>query len=265
MTQSATNRPLRVGVQLHPQHTTYQDYADAVRRFEDMGVDSIWDWDHFFPLYGDPQGNHFEGLTMLTAMATLTQRVQVGTLVTCNTYRNPALLADMLKTIDHISNGRVVLGLGAGWFERDYTEYGYDFGTAGSRLAALEAALPIIKHRWEVDVPKPVHGTIPILIGGGGEKKTLRITAKYADMWHGFGDAETMAHKMEVLDGWCKEVGRNPQEIERTTATNKDGTDETHDALVKVGITHLIYGMQTPWEFDGVKKLIQWRDSRQGK
>ncbi len=264
MTQSTTTHPLRVGVQMQPQHTTYQDYADAVRRFEDMGVDSIWDWDHFFPLYGDPQGNHFEGLTLLTAMATLTQRVQVGTLVTCNTYRNPALLADMLKTIDHISNGRVILGLGAGWFERDYTEYGYDFGTAGSRLAALEASLPIIKHRWEVDVPKPVHH-IPILIGGSGEKKTLRITAKYADMWHGFGYPDTIAHKMEVLDNWCKEVGRNPQEIERTAATNKDGNDELHDGLVKAGITHIIYGMQAPWEFDEVKKLIQWRDSRQGK
>ena len=264
MTQSATNRPLRVGVQLHPQHATYQDYADAVRRFEDMGVDTIWDWDHFFPLYGDPQGNHFEGLTLLTAMATLTKRVQVGTLVTCNTYRNPALLADMLKTIDHISNGRVILGLGAGWFERDYKEYGYDFGTPGSRLAALEASLPIIKHRWEVDVPKPVH-KIPILIGGGGEKKTLRITAQYADMWHGFGDAPTIAHKMEVLDNWCKEVGRNPQEIERTAGTNKDDSSATRDGLVKAGVTHLILGMQTPWNFDETKKLIEWRDSRQGK
>ncbi len=265
MTQSTTTHPLRVGVQMQPQHTTYQDYADAVRRFEDLGVDSIWNWDHFFPLFGDPQGNHFEGLTLLTAMATLTHRATIGTLVTCNSYRNPALLADMLKTIDHISNGRVILGIGSGWFERDYKEYGYDFGTAGGRLNALEEALPIIKHRWEVDVPKPIRSTIPILIGGGGEKKTLRITAQYADMWHGFGDAATIAHKMEVLDNWCKEIGRNPQDIERTAGTNKDGTDEFHDGLVKAGVTHLILGTQTPWDIDAVKKLVQWRDSRLGK
>jgi probable F420-dependent oxidoreductase len=242
VTQNTTAYPIRVGVQLHPQHTSYQSFADAVRRVEDMGVDTIWNWDHFFPLYGDPQGGHFEGWTLLTAMATLTSRARIGCLVTCNSYRNPALLADMAKTVDHISNGRLILGIGAGWFERDYREYGYEFGTAGSRLAALEDALPIIRHRWEVDVPKPIQPHIPILIGGGGEKKTLRITAKYADMWHGFGDSEVLAHKMAVLDGWCKEVGRDPREIERSAATNKADSDEVRDACVKVGVTHLILG-----------------------
>lgn len=259
-----TTYPLRVGVQLHPQQTSYQDYADAVRRVEDMGVDSIWNWDHFFPLYGDPQGNHFEGWTLLTAMATLTQHAQIGTLVTCNTYRNPALLADMAKTVDHISNGRLILGIGAGWFERDYKEYGYEFGTAGSRLAALEEALPIILHRWEVDVPKPVHGKIPILIGGGGEKKTLRLTAQYADIWHGFGDASTIAHKLQVLDNWCAELGRNPKEIERSCGTNATDSDEQRDALVNAGVTHLILGIGTPWDFDAVRRLVSWRNSRRG-
>jgi alkanesulfonate monooxygenase SsuD/methylene tetrahydromethanopterin reductase-like flavin-dependent oxidoreductase (luciferase family) len=168
----------------------------------------------------------------------------------------------MAKTVDHISNGRLILGLGAGWFERDYKEYGYDFGTPGSRLAALEEALPIILHRWEVDVPKPIQQPIPILIGGGGEKKTLRITAKYAQMWHGFGDAETIAHKMQVLDNWCAEVGRNPQEIERSCGTNKGDTEETLDAKVHAGITHLILGMGKPWDFDTLRRLVHWRDKR---
>lgn len=265
MTQQHTTHPLRVGVQLHPQHTTYQDYIDTVRRIEDMGVDTIWNWDHFYPLYGNPQGNHFEGWTLLTAMAAFTSRVQLGTLVTCNSYRNPALLADMAKTVDHVSNGRLILGIGAGWFERDYTEYGYDFGTPGSRLAALEAALPIILHRWDVDVPRPVRYPIPILIGGGGEKKTLRITAQYANMWHGFGDAATISHKLNVLNNWCAELGRNPQEIERSCGTGANDTDEARNTLVQAGVSHLILGMGAPWNLDAVKKLVAWRDSRSGK
>lgn len=259
---TTTAYPIRVGVQLHPQHTSYEDFAQAVRQVEELGVDSIWNWDHFFPLYGNPQGNHFEGWTLLTAMAMLTKRAQIGCLVTCNTYRNPALLSDMAKTVDHISQGRLILGLGAGWFERDYKEYGYDFGSAGSRLASLEASLPIIKERWEKDVPRPVNGKVPILIGGGGEKKTLRITAQHADMWHGFGDAETLARKIEVLDGWCKEVGRDPKEIERSSGTQANDSDRGRDALVKAGVTHLIMGMGAPWNFEAVERLVRWRDSR---
>ncbi len=167
----------------------------------------------------------------------------------------------MAKTVDHISNGRLILGLGAGWFERDYQEYGYEFGTPGSRLAALEAALPTIQHRWEVDVPKPLR-SIPILIGGGGEKKTLRITAKHANIWHGFGDADTIKHKLEVLDQWCKEIGRDPQEIERSTAAPRGGDEKELATLVESGITHFIHGMGTPWDFATVERLLKWRDQQ---
>ena len=255
-------RRIRVGVQMHPQHNTYTDYLAAVRRFESLGVDTLWNWDHFFPLYGDPQGPHFEGWTLLTAMATATTRVEVGCLVTCNSYRNPALLANMAKTVDHISNGRLILGIGAGWFERDYTEYGYDFGTPGSRLAALERSLEVITHRWAVDVPRPVR-PIPVLVAGGGEQKTLRIAAKYATMTHFFGSAETFQHKLAVLDRWCAEIGRDPAEIERACSPRPQATDAQRDAYLATGVTHFIIGMDT-WDDAAVADLVRWRDARNG-
>lgn len=225
-------------------------------------MDTIFNWDHFFPLYGDPQGNHFEGWTLLAAMAAMTQRAEVGCLVTCNTYRNAALLSDMAKTVDHISNGRLILGMGAGWFERDYSEYGYDFGTPGGRIKALEAALETIRRRWEVDVPQPVRYPIPILIGGGGEQKTLRLVAKYASMWHTFADAETYAHKIEVLNGYCAEISRNPLEIEHAIGAPRESNPAQLDSYVKAGATHFIYGMSEPWNFEEVAKLLQWRKER---
>jgi probable F420-dependent oxidoreductase len=246
---------------MQPQHTSYPEYIEAVQRFEELGVDILWNWDHFFPLSGDPQGNHFEGWTLLTAMAALTKRVEVGCLVTCNTYRNPALLSDMAKTVDHISNGRLILGLGAGWFERDYQEYGYPFGTAGSRLAALEQSLEIIKARWELDVPRPLRA-IPILIGGGGEQKTLRIAAKHATMTHFFANVETFAHKMEVLDRWCAEEHRDPAEIERACSVSKTASDAERDDYVAAGASQFNLGMSSFWDYDAVESLLRWRDSR---
>ncbi len=251
---------LRVGVQLHPQHTTYDSFAGAVRQVESLGVDSIWNWDHFFPLYDEPDGPHFEGWTMLTAMATLTERAEIGCLVTCNSYRNPALLTHMAKTVDHISSGRLILGIGAGWFERDYDEYGYTFGTGGDRLRDLGASLPIIKERMAAEVPLPVRNPIPILIGGGGEKVTLRLVAQYADMWNGFGPVETWAHKNRVLDEWCLKVGRDPAEIERTVAIRAEDIPGNLDAFAEAGATHLIVGMGEPWDYGVVEQLVAWRD-----
>lgn len=251
---------IRIGVQLHPQHTTYAEFADAVKRAEDLGVDTIWNWDHFYPLYGDGDGPHFEGWTTLTAMATLTSRAEVGCLVTCNSYRNPNLLADMARTVDHISSGRLILGIGSGWFEKDYDNYGYEFGTGPSRLQDLRRDLPIIKDRWEKLNPPPTR-KIPILIGGGGEKVTLRLTAMHADMWNGFGPVETWQRKNQILTDWCNEVGRDPTEIERTVCPNIKELDQL-DAYVKAGATHLILGMGTPFDLAPVKKMLEWRDAQ---
>jgi probable F420-dependent oxidoreductase len=252
---------IRVGVQLHPQHTTYAAFADAVRRAEDLGVDTIWNWDHFFPLYGDPNGPHFEGWTLLTAMATLTARAEVGCLVTCNSYRNPNLLADMARTVDHISGGRLICGIGAGWFERDYREYGYEFGTAASRLKDLGRALPIIKERWRKLNPPPLRNPLPLLIGGGGEKVTLRLTAQHANMWNGFGPPEKFKHKNEVLDNWCREVGRDPSAIERTVSIHAEELGQLGD-YVAAGANHIILEVDAPWDMAPVKRLVEWRDAR---
>ena len=249
---------LKIGVQLHPQATTTDDLRRAWREADEAGADSIWVWDHFYPLYGDPDAAHFEAYTLLAALAVETSRAHLGALVTCNSYRNPELLADMSRTIDHLSGGRFVLGIGSGWFERDYEEYGYEFGTAVGRLEALGEALPRIEARLAQLNPPPVQQPLPLLIGGGGEKVTLRLVAQHATMWNGFGPAETFRQKNAVLDDWCARLDRDPGEIERTVGVPASEADKL-DEYEAAGAQHVILMLGHPFDLAPLRAALAHR------
>jgi probable F420-dependent oxidoreductase len=259
-------RPLRVGVQLAPQHASVAQLRDAALRAEDLGADVLVGWDHFFPLTGDPDGRHYEGWMLLAALAEATSRVELGPLVSSAPFRNPDLVADMARTIDHISGGRFILGLGSGWFERDFDEYGYEFGTAGSRLDLLGEALPRIRSRWSQLNPAPTR-RIPILIGGSGERKTLRLVAQHADMWHTFVPPAELPHKLDVLRSWCDEVGRDIADIEITSGTSVRALGSLDEVVLDeqfaLGITTFIAAVDGPdYDLDPLRRLVAWRDSR---
>ncbi len=263
---------VRIGVQLQPQHAPhYRNIRDAVRRCEDIGVDIAFTWDHFFPLYGDPDGPHFECWTVISAWAEQTSRIEIGALVTCNSYRNPDLLADMARTVDHISDGRLILGIGSGWKHKDYREYGYEFGTAGSRSDDLAAALPRIRARLGKLNPAPTRD-IPLLIGGEGERKTLRLVAEHADIWHSFATVGTYPHKSAVLAEHCAAIGRDPANIERSAAVGSetdigrgesvDGLIAEAEALAGLGVTVLTVGCSGPdYDLTAAETLCRWRNS----
>ena len=206
------------------------------------------------------------------AWAEQTSRIEFGALVTCNSYRNPELLADMARTVDHISEGRLILGIGSGWKEKDYDEYGYEFGTAGSRLDDLAAALPRIKSRLAKLNPAPTRD-IPILIGGKGPRKTLRLVAEYGDIWHGFTTADTYPAAAAVLDEHCAAVGRDPSTIERSAGVEDnsgvrrgegvDGLIANAEGLTALGVTLLTVGRQRPGLRPQRRRgICRWRDTR---
>src|SRR6202049_3363825 len=245
----------KVGVTIHPQQCTIQELRDAWRRADELGVDSIWFWDHFYPLYGNSEGNHFECWSLLAAAAIDTRAPQIGPMVTSVGYRNPDLIAYMAGTIDQLSGRRLVLGIGAGWFERDYEEYGFPFGETRDRLRTLKEALPRVAERIKKLKPGPA-GPMPILIGGGGEKVTLRLVAQYAQMWNGMGRPDEYARKSRILDDWCHKIGRDPKEVERTANVSIRSPKDI-DEWLKAGLQHFVVRMAHPFDTKAVERLLK--------
>ncbi len=211
---------------------SWADIRSACVHAGRTGWDGVWIADHFMPFMGDDDGPTHEAWTMLGALADAVPGVRLGTLVSGNTYRNPAVLAKMAATLDNISDGRAVLGLGAGWQKNEHVAYGMEYSTVKGRLDRLEEAAELITlllHNERSDFsgshytltnaplsPRPVQRRLPVMIGGGGEKRTLRIAAKFADEWNVWGTPDVLAHKNSIIDRHCADVGRDPAEIERS-------------------------------------------------
>jgi F420-dependent oxidoreductase-like protein len=212
----------------------FETIAGIAVTAEDHGFDSVWVMDHLYQIemVGPKEDPMLEAYTLLAGLAARTKTARLGTMVTGVTYRNPALLAKIVTTLDVISSGRAILGLGAAWNDDEHAGYGYDFPPAGERLNRLEEALQICRAMFTeatpsfegrhyriqsvLNNPKPVRGRIPVLIGGGGEKRTLRLVAQYGDACNLFGDPDAVRHKLDVLERHCADVGRDPAEITKT-------------------------------------------------
>jgi probable F420-dependent oxidoreductase len=264
----------RIGVQLWPGGTPdYRTWRQAVLRADEIGADAIFGYDHFHkpfveivdgsPLLDDeqPDVNNFEGWTALASWGEITSRAEIGLLVTGMPYRNPELVADMARTVDHISGGRLILGLGAGWYPKDFIAYGYDYGTVRSRMDHFEEGLARIEHRLNVLTPAPVRH-IPILIGGGGEKRTIPAAARYADIWHSFEPIDEFRRKNNLLKQLATDAGRDEADIERAMAW----TDEkTADAFVDEGVTLFtteIHPDSNGYDFSRLESMLSWRDGK---
>ncbi len=261
---------MRIALSVQPQHAEYREIRRAVVAAEEAGADVVTNWEHFFPLFGDLDGKHFECWTMLAAWAEATSRVQLAPLVTPVGFRNPDLLADMARTLDQISRGRLILGLGAGWAERDYAEYGYEFGSPKERLDDLEQAIDRILSRWGRLNPPPTR-PIPLLIGGSGERRTLCYAARHADIWHAIGEPDFLRRKSAILDDWCTREGRDPASIERSTVAGAPtsggtpsvavGPDRLGPELLAAGFTLFNVRSGGPgYDLGPLRDWLAWRD-----
>jgi F420-dependent oxidoreductase-like protein len=253
---------MRFGAAFWINRTTWADLRDACIAVERNGWDSLWIDDHLLADEGDATDGKFEGWTTLAALATLTTRVRLGLLVAANTFRPPGLTAKLATTLDHLSGGRAVLGIGGGWFEREHEAFGIDFGAGfGERLDRLDEAVGLIRrlldgesvthdgtfYRMDAAVcePRPVQARFPILIGGSGPTKTLRTTARYADLWNGYGEPARIAEVSGILRERCAEVGRPYEAIERTVtlhAVIRDTAEAADRAWAPIARRHGLEG-----------------------
>jgi F420-dependent oxidoreductase-like protein len=265
---------LRFGVQPRPEHTTYDEILRCWQTCDELGFDSAFTFDHFMPIDGKP-GPCLEGWTLLSALAAQTKHLRVGVLVTGNTYRSPALLAKMAATVDQVSHGRLILGMGAGWFEAEHTAYGIPFDTRGGRAHRLVESVEVVKALFTQDRatfagkyyqlkeapldPKPVQRPHPpILIGGMGPKVILPLVARHADIWNFFAPDDP-ARAKEIIDGFdalCAKVGRDPAEVEKQTTLHPKEiagrpareVQSRIRALAAAGARHFVISLPAPYD-----------------
>ena len=249
---------LKTGILLWSQAAGWPEMTAAAERVDQLGYDHLWTWDHLYAIFGDPYQPIVEGWMALAGWAMATERTRLGLLVGANTFRNPGLTAKLAETLDHISDGRAILGIGGAWFDLEHQAHGIDFGSGfGQRLDWMDEAVAAMRSvmdggsvtstgdgRYGFDdlrhAPLPLQKKLPIMIGGSGEKKTLRTVAKYADMWNAMGPLDVMAHKVDVLKRHCDEVGRDIDEIEFTLGvkfTLRDSKDEA-DRVWRAAMEH---------------------------
>ena len=242
---------VKLGALVWPQYTDWESLRDTGALVDRLGYDSLWTWDHLYPIVGGHEGPMFEGYLTLAGWAENTEQVRLGLMVGANTFRNPALVVKMVTTLDHMSGGRMYLGIGGAWFETEHTAFGIEFGSSpGERLNWFDEAVELMRNMLPggpasargrfykakdvLNNPPPVQEHLPILIGGSGERKTLATVAKYADAWNTGGDLDRVKHKDEVLRRWCDEVGRDQSEIERTLAAGAPIIRDTVEEAQKV-------------------------------
>ena len=302
------SRQIRFGVQTPPQNTTWQELVSVWKAIDQAGYDTAWVFDHFFPIFSEPSGPCFEAWTTLTGLALQTSRIEVGVLVTGNTYRHPPVLAKIAATLDHATGGRLILGIGAGWFEAEHRAYGIPFYTTAERIQRLDESVQIIKGLWTQPKttfegryysvkdawcePKPVRKPHPpILIGAAGEKMTLKVVARHADIWNTFGSPAVFSNKIRALQEHCASVGRNFDEIEISWAGvavicdsaamkqevlgkiaeawhrpveemdqsalvgTLDQIRSRIDEFIKIGVTHFIVGATPPFDPAGLRRF----------